>query len=75
MFCIKTKVSLHFELCRTGRWCGNIFDIWQSLKKKKNKMVEDWVDTEYISLPRYIRNTPSDTEAPAEYQLRMERST
>ena len=28
-------------------------------------MVEDWVDTEYISLPRYIRNTPSNTEVSA----------
>ena len=25
-------------------------------------MVEEWVDVEYISLHRYIRNTPSDTE-------------
>ena len=27
------------------------------------------------SLHRYIRNTPSDTEVPAEHQLRADRST
>ena len=27
---------------------------------------------EYISLHRYIRNTPSDTEVHAEHQLRAE---
>ena len=30
---------------------------------------------EYISLHRYIRNTPSDTEVHAEHQLRADRST
>jgi len=30
---------------------------------------------EYISLHRYIRNTPSDTEVHAEYQLRVDTST
>ena len=30
---------------------------------------------EYISLRRYIRNTPSDTEVHAEHQLRADRST
>ena len=33
------------------------------------------MDGEYISLHRYIRNTPSDTEVPAEHQLRADRST
>ena len=30
---------------------------------------------EYISLHRYIRNKPSDTEVHAEHQLREDRST
>ena len=30
---------------------------------------------EYVSLHRYIRNTPSDTEVHGEHQLRAERST
>ena len=30
---------------------------------------------EYISLHRYIRNTPSDTEVHAEHQLRADRGT
>ena len=38
-------------------------------------MVEQYVDMEYISLHRYIRNTPSDTEINAEHQLRVDRST
>ena len=33
------------------------------------------MDVEYISLRGYIRNTPSDTEVHAEYQLRADRST
>ena len=33
------------------------------------------MDVEYISLHRYIRNTPSDTEVHAEYQLRADRGT
>ena len=33
----------------------------------KNKMVEEKVDKEYISLHGYIRNTPSDTEVHAEH--------
>ena len=32
------------------------------------------MDTEYISLHGYIRNTPSDTEVHAEHQLRVDRS-
>ena len=38
-------------------------------------MAEEWVDVEYTSLNRYIRNTPSDTEAHAEHQLRVDRIT
>ena len=40
-------------------------------------MAEDMaeVDMEDISLPGYIRNTPSDTEGRAEHQLRVDRST
>ena len=33
------------------------------------------MDMEYISLHRYIRNIPSDTEVHVEYQLRADRST
>ena len=38
-------------------------------------MVEEWVDTEYISLHGYISYTPSDTEEHAEHQLRADRSS
>ena len=37
-------------------------------------MAEEEVDVEYISLHRYIRNTPSDTEVHATHQLRADRS-
>ena len=42
---------------------------------RENKMVEEQVEVEYISLHGYIRNTPSDTEVHAEHQLRVDRST
>ena len=42
---------------------------------RENKMVEEQVDVEYISLYGYIRNTPSDTEVHAEQKLRVDRST
>ena len=45
------------------------------LELRKNKMAEEQVDVEYISLHGYIRNTPSDTEVHAEHQLRADRST
>ena len=38
-------------------------------------MVEKQADVECISLHRYIRNPPSDTEVLAEYQPRVGRST
>ena len=41
----------------------------------ENKMVEEQVDMESISLHRYIRNTPSDTEVLAEPQLRVDGRT
>ena len=41
----------------------------------ENKMVEEQVDMESISLHRYIRNTPSDTEVFAEHQLRVDGRT
>ena len=41
----------------------------------ENKMAEEQVDMEYISLHGYIRNTPSDTVAHAEHQLRADRWT
>ena len=37
-------------------------------------MTEEKVAVEYISLHRYIRNTPSDTEVHAEQHLRADRS-
>ena len=43
--------------------------------ENRNKMMEEEVDVEYLSLHGYIRNTPSDTEGHAEYQLRADRST
>ena len=42
---------------------------------RENKMAEKQVEMDYISLHRYIRDTPSDTEVHAEYQLRVDRST
>ena len=41
----------------------------------ENKMMEEYMDMEYISLRGYVRNTPSDTEVHAEHQLRVDRST
>ena len=41
----------------------------------ENKMAEEQVHMEYISLHGYIKNTPSDTEVHAEHQLRAHRST
>ena len=38
-------------------------------------MAEEQVDVDYISFHGYIRNTPSDTEVYAEYQLRVDRNT
>ena len=38
-------------------------------------MAEKEVDMEYISLRRYIRNTPSDTEVHAKHLLRADRRT
>ena len=32
------------------------------------------MDAEYISVHRYFRNTPSDTEVNAEHQLRVDTS-
>ena len=43
--------------------------------ENRNKMMEEEVDVEYLSLHGYIRNTPSDTEGHAEHQLRADRST
>ena len=42
---------------------------------RENKMAEKQVEMDYISLHRYIRDTPSDTEVHAEHQLRADRST
>ena len=43
----------------------NIYEAESVVKKKKNresKMAEEYVDMENISLHRYIRNPPSDTD-------------
>ena len=48
---------------------------WKAQQLGENKVAEEKVDVEYISLHRYIRNTPSDTEVHAEHQLRVNRST
>ena len=40
----------------------------------ENKMAEETVDVEYISLHGYIRSTPSDPEVNAEHQRRADRS-
>ena len=42
---------------------------------ERNKMTEESVDLEGISLHEYIRNTPSDTEVLSEHQLRAGSST
>ena len=42
---------------------------------QEDKMAEEQVDMEYISLHGHIRNTPSDTEVHAEHQLRTDRNT
>ena len=38
-------------------------------------MEEEEVDVEYISLHRYIRNTPWDIDVHAEHKLRADRGT
>ena len=40
-----------------------------------NKMAEEWVNVECISLHGYIRNPPSHAEGHMEHQLRADRST
>ena len=45
------------------------------MPKGENKMVEEEVDVEYISLRGYVRNTPSDIEVYAEHLLRVDRNT
>ena len=40
---------------------------------RRNKMVEEYVDMEYISPHGYVRNTLSDTEVLAEHLLRVDR--
>ena len=44
-------------------------------KVKDLKVTEEEVDVEYISLHGSVRNTPSDTEVHAGYQLGADRST
>ena len=42
---------------------------------KENKMMEEQVDMEYISVYKCIKNTPSDTEVHAEHPQRVDRRT
>ena len=43
------------------------------VRQGRNKMAEEQVNMECVSLHGYIRNTPSDTEGHAEHQLRADR--
>ena len=45
----------------------------QAKNSEENKMVEEQVNVEHISLHGYIRNTASDTEVHAEHPLRVDR--
>ena len=58
-----------------GVWWATVHGVIKSRTWTKNKMVEERMDVEYISLHGYIRNTPSDTEVHAEHQLRADEST
>ena len=58
-----------------GVWWATVHGVIKSRTWTKNKMAEERVDVEYISLHGYIRNTPSDTEVYAEHQLRADKST
>ena len=42
---------------------------------EENKMAEEQVDVENVSLHGYIGNTPSDTDVHAEHKLREDRNT
>ena len=62
--------------------CQGLADWGNKKLVGENKMAEEFssvqfsfVNMEYISLHRYIRDTPSDTEMHAEHQLRADRST
>ena len=52
-----------------------LISLFKNVYLRENKMAEKSVNMEYVSLHRYIRNTPSDTEVHAEHQLRVDRST
>ena len=47
----------------------------KKIRQRENKMAQEEVDVECLSLHGYIRNTPSDTEVHAEHQLRADRRT
>ena len=66
---ISTHILYHKENCSR---LGNNNNLWTW---GENKTAEEYVDVEYISLYRYIRNTPSDAEVHAEHHLREDRST
>ena len=62
--------------------CQGLADWGNKKLVGENKMAEEFssvqfsfVNMEYISLHRYIRDTPSDTEMHAEHQLRADRGT
>ena len=49
-----------------------LISLFKNVYLRENKMAEEQVDVEYISLHGYIRETPSDTEVHAEHQLRAD---
>ena len=59
----------------TKTHCSQIYNLKKKKKRGENKMEEELVDMEYISLQGYIGNTSLDTEAHAEHQMRADRST
>ena len=61
-----SKLGRIFQNKRTKKHKNDVLD--------RNKMAEEEVDVEYISLHGYIR-IHSDTEVHAEHQLRADRST
>ena len=62
-----SKLGRIFQNKRTKKHKNDVLD--------RNKMAEEEVDVEYISLHGYIRDTPSDTEVQVEHRLRADWST
>ena len=66
-----TELARRFSRRRNCPQAGYI--VIKSLVERENKMAEEQVDVEYISLHGYIRNAASDTEVHAEQWLRADR--